>query len=89
MEEINRYWFSKEQKKVSRHCLDKRSHVRKVKVNGEWHEYTPYLTDQFGTALDQFNVVHSAEAIEAEALRINMTPKDNNTAIGILELIIE
>lgn len=58
-------------------------------ANGEWHEYKPYITDQFGTALDQFNVVHSAEAIVAEALRINMTPKDNNTAIGILELIIE
>jgi hypothetical protein len=58
-------------------------------ANGEWHEYKPYITDQFGTALDQFNVVHSAEAIVAEALRINMTPKDNNTAVGILELIIE
>lgn len=35
MAEINRYWFSKEQKKMEG-CHAKRSHVRKVKVNGEW-----------------------------------------------------
>ncbi len=58
-------------------------------AGGEWHEYKPYITDQFGTALDQFNMVHPAEAVVAEALRINMIPKDKDTAIGILELTIE
>ncbi|MBQ3247165.1 MAG: glycoside hydrolase family 127 protein [Alistipes sp.] len=58
-------------------------------ANGEWHEYKPYITDHFGTALDQFNMVHPAEPIVAEALRLNMTPKDKDTAVGILELTIE
>jgi hypothetical protein len=34
-------------------------------------------------------MVHPAEAVVAEALRINMIPKDKDTAIGILELTIE
>lgn len=55
---------------------------------GEWHEFIPYITDNFGTAIDQFNMVHPAEAIEAEALRINMTPK-REAAVGILEMFIE
>ncbi len=58
-------------------------------ADGGWHEYKPYITDQFGTALDQFNVVHPLEPVVAEALRINMTPKDKDTAVGILELTIE
>ncbi len=58
-------------------------------ANGEWREYKPYLTDQFGTALDQFNIVHPLEPVVADALRINMIPKDKDTAVGILELTIE
>lgn len=58
-------------------------------ADGEWREYKPYITDHFGTALDQFNAVHPAEPVVAEALRVNMMPKDENTAIGILELTIE
>ena len=57
-------------------------------AEGIWHEFKPYITDQFGTAKDQFNMVHPAEAITAEALRINMTPKEDAT-VGILEFVIE
>ncbi len=58
-------------------------------ANGEWHEYKPYITDHFGTARDQFNMVHPAEPVTAEALRVNMTPKSKDTAVGILEITIE
>lgn len=58
-------------------------------ADGEWHEFKPYITDHFATALDQFNMVHPDEPITAEALRLNMTPKDKDTAVGILELTIE
>ncbi len=58
-------------------------------ANGEWHEFVPYITDHFGTAIDQFNMVHPSESITAEALRLNMTPQNKNVAVGILELIIE
>lgn len=57
-------------------------------VDGEWHEFKPYVTDRFGVELDQFNMVHPAAPIEAEALRINMMPK-KESSIGILELLVE
>ena len=57
-------------------------------VDGEWHEFKPYVTDRFGVELDQFNMVHPAAPIEAEALRINMMPKAESS-IGILELLVE
>lgn len=47
MAEINRYWFSKGQEEMGG-CLAERSHVRKVKVNGEWHEYTEWTTSWNG-----------------------------------------
>lgn len=48
MEEINRYWFSKEQKGIGMCRLDRRGCVRKVKVNGEWREYTEWTTSWNG-----------------------------------------
>lgn len=57
-------------------------------VDGKWHEFKPYVTDRFGVELDQFNMVHPAAPIEAEALRINMIPKAESS-IGILELLVE
>lgn len=57
-------------------------------VDGEWYEFKPYVTDRFGVELDQFNMVHPAAPIEAEALRINMMPKAESS-IGILELLVE
>lgn len=57
-------------------------------ADGVWHEFKPYITDHFGTAKDQFNMVHPAEPITAEALRINMMPRDD-AALGILEFVVE
>ena len=57
--------------------------------NGKWHEFKPYITDNFGTTIDQFNMVHPSESVTAEALRINMTPLNKDVAVGILEIEIE
>jgi hypothetical protein len=55
---------------------------------GKWYKYVPYITDSFGVALNQFNMVHPASAITADALRLNITPRKDSTA-GILELVVE
>lgn len=57
-------------------------------VDGKWQEFKPYITDRFGIELDQFNMVHPASAIEAEALRLHITPK-KESSVGILELTVE
>lgn len=58
-------------------------------ANGEWHEFQPYITDQFGTDKDKFNTVHPLEPVVAEALRINITPKSKDLAVGVLEITVE
>ena len=57
-------------------------------MDGKWQEFKPYITDRFGIELDQFNMVHPASAIEAEALRLHITPK-KESSVGILELTVE
>ena len=57
-------------------------------LDGEWRVFTPYVTDRFGTYKDQFNMVHPDVVIEAEALRLNMTPREDST-VGILEVVVE
>lgn len=56
--------------------------------NGQWHPFKLYVTDRYGTQPDQFNMVHPAEPIKADALRLNIRPKADATA-GILEVTIE
>ncbi len=55
---------------------------------GVWHEFQPYVTDTFGTLPDQYNMVHPASAIKADAIRLNITPQADAT-VGILEFKIE
>jgi hypothetical protein len=55
---------------------------------GEWHEFTPYITDSFGVEKDKYNVVHPAESIKADALRLKIKAK-SDAAVGILEAKIE
>ena len=57
-------------------------------VGGEWKPFKPYVTDCFGIELNQFNVVHPDAPIEAEALRLNITPK-KESSVGILEILVE
>lgn len=55
---------------------------------GEWHTFKPYLTESFGINKDQYNMVHPAESIKADAVRLKIQPKAN-AAVGILEVKIE
>lgn len=56
--------------------------------DGKWVEYKPYVTDCFGTEIDKFNMVHPAEPVKTDLLRLKMKPKANAT-VGILELTVE
>lgn len=55
---------------------------------GKWQAFKPYVTDNFGVAPDQFNMVHPAEPITADALRLSITPR-KESSVGILELVVE
>ncbi len=54
----------------------------------EWRKFTPYITDSFGVAKDQYNVVHPAQDVKADAVRLRIKPKAD-AAVGILEAKIE
>lgn len=64
------------------------SWTMEYRKDGKWMEYQAYVTDTFGTLADQFNVVHPASPITADALRLTITPKADAT-VGILEIQIE
>lgn len=83
VESISVYWYE-DRGKVKR----PKSWSVEYMLDGEWHEYAPYITDHFGIALDQFNMVHPSEPIEAEAIRLKVVPQ-KGYAVGILETIVE
>ncbi len=58
------------------------------RIGGEWKPWVLYNTDSYNLFADQYNMVHPAEPIKADAIRINMQPKENVT-VGILEVVIE
>ncbi|MBR5283317.1 MAG: glycoside hydrolase family 127 protein [Alistipes sp.] len=58
------------------------------RVGGEWKAWQLYNTDNYNLFADQYNMVHPAEPIKADAIRINVQPKANSTA-GILEVVVE
>ena len=58
------------------------------RVGGEWKTWQLYNTDNYNLFADQYNMVHPAEPIKADAIRINMQPKEKSTA-GILEVVVE
>lgn len=58
------------------------------KENGNWKKFPLYITDQYNTFKDQFNMVHPAQNITAEAIKIMMKPQ-KESAVGILEINID
>ena len=56
-----------------------------VEQNGKWTPFQLYTTDRYDTRANQFNVVHPAAPTAGDAIRINMTPRED-TAVGILEI---
>ena len=53
-----------------------------------WQKFKIYVTDSYATQKDQYNLVHPAEKLKCEALRINIIPNDG-MAIGILDVDIQ
>ncbi|MBM79246.1 MAG: hypothetical protein CMJ78_01475 [Planctomycetaceae bacterium] len=56
-----------------------------VEQNGKWVPFKLYTTDRYDTRANQFNVVHPAAPLECDAIRINMTPRED-TCVGIIEV---
>ncbi len=59
-----------------------------IEQNGQWQPFELYTTDQYDTRANQFNVVHPAAPTECDAIRIQMTPREE-TAVGILEVQVQ
>jgi DUF1680 family protein len=58
-----------------------------VERAGAWQPFALYNTDAYGTAADQYNVVHPATPVTVERLRMTIWPR-TDAAIGILEAVV-
>lgn len=56
--------------------------------DGAWHEFPVYVTDEYRMLKDQYNMIHPGRDIMPEALRINITPRQDASA-GILSIQLE
>ncbi len=59
-----------------------------VEQDGTWKPFELYTTDKYDTRTNQFNVVHPAAPTKCDAIRINMTARED-TAVGILEVQVQ
>jgi len=58
------------------------------RIGTKWYPFKLYITDEYRTFVDQFNVIHPANELICDAIKINITPfKD--AAVGILETQFE
>ena len=83
IESVSVYWFE-DGKAIMRPASWRAEYL----FDGKWCEYEPYITDSYGVLLNQFNMVHPDKPIEAEAIRLIITPQQKK-AVGILETVIE
>ncbi len=70
-----------------------------VQLPGKWHIEVPhgdswkkvdiYNTDQYSNLADNYNLVHPAEKLTTNKLRLVMTPRHNETCVGILSVDID
>lgn len=56
--------------------------------DGAWHEFPVYVTDEYRMLKDQYNMIHPGRDIMPDALRINITPRQDASA-GILSIQLE
>ncbi len=59
-----------------------------VEQDGEWKPFELYTTDKYDNRANQYNFVHPASPTTADAIRINITPRED-TAVGILEVQVQ
>ena len=53
-----------------------------------WEKFKVYVTDSYETQKDQYNVVHPAEKLKCDAIRINIISNDG-VAVGILDVDVQ
>ncbi|MCA9240724.1 MAG: glycoside hydrolase family 127 protein, partial [Planctomycetales bacterium] len=53
-----------------------------------WRPFPLYNTDSYSTRPDQFNVVHPAEPVVTQRVRLKVWPREN-AAAGILEFVVQ
>jgi len=58
------------------------------KKDGVWTAFPVYVTDNYTTDRDKFNMVHPGESVLTKEIRLNMTARPS-AGVGILEAIIE
>ncbi|MDD3039162.1 beta-L-arabinofuranosidase domain-containing protein [Bacteroides sp.] len=58
------------------------------KSDGKWNDFPLYITDEYEVQKNQFNMVHPAKPIVADAFRLQIVPKQD-AAVGILSIDIE
>ena len=83
IESVSVYWYDDEGGVQLPESWDLEYHA-----DGKWSKFNLYVTDHYGIQADQFNMVHPAEPIRADAIRLNIKPK-SYAAVGILEVTIE
>ena len=59
-----------------------------MKQDGKWKEFELYTTDKYDTRANQYNLVHPAAPLECDAIRILITPRDDQS-VGILECQVQ
>ena len=52
-----------------------------------WKPFPLYITDNYNTFKDQFNMVHPARKITTDAFRLNMQPRQDS-CVGVLEILV-
>ncbi|MBQ4913799.1 glycoside hydrolase family 127 protein [Maribacter sp. MMG018] len=57
-------------------------------VNDKWKEFDLYVTDSYSLKKDEYNVVHPAEVLKCNSIRINMKLRDK-AASGILDVDVQ
>ncbi|MDX1283804.1 MAG: glycoside hydrolase family 127 protein, partial [Draconibacterium sp.] len=67
---------------ISVYWADRSKHRGRVKVpkewnveyrvGNEWYPFELYVTDEYRTAIDQFNVIHPAKELKCDAIKINV-----------------
>ncbi len=80
---INVYWFDNRStvKLPSRWSLE-------YLENDKWKEFDLYVTDSYSLKKDEYNVVHPAEVLKCNSIRINMKLRDK-AALGILDVDVQ
>lgn len=61
-------------------------HVEVPAADGSWQRLAIYNTDEYSVLPDAYNLVHPAEPLTTDRLRIVMRPQHDRTCVGVLSV---